>query len=179
MIHRLCAIFASVPAAIAVSACATAFHGIGPGATAAEVHTRMGPPAAQWHDEDGTLTMEYPRGPEGTETVMIDIGPDGKVSTVRQVLGEPYFAKIATGMDKREVRRILGRPARTTWFELKREEVWDWLYSAYPGDAGMYFHVHFGADGKVTGTSRTPRLRHHRLMKISGLQAPSMTASQR
>ncbi len=165
MIRRLCAAPASVLAALAASACA--FHGIGPGTTAAEVHIRMGSPAEQWRNEDGGSTIVYPRGPEGSETLMIDIGPDGKVGAIRQVLGEPYFAKIAAGMDKREVRRILGPPARTTWFELKREEVWDWLYSAYPGDAGMYFHVHFGADGKVTATSRTPRLRNHRLMKRS------------
>lgn len=129
--------------------------GLKPGVSSGyEVRDRMGPPTAEWKNDDGSLVWEYAGGPEGFTTHMIVIGPDNVLKEIRQVLSDEYFARVRPGMGKEEVRRLLGRPARMTPYPLKKEEVWDWRYK---GDSPnpMVFHVHFGVDGQVVGTSRT------------------------
>jgi 2-polyprenyl-6-methoxyphenol hydroxylase-like FAD-dependent oxidoreductase len=117
-------------------------------ATEADVRAQFGEPAAVQAEADGARTFEYPRQPEGRTNYFITIGADGKMSALRQVLNARNFAKVQPGLDKAEVRRILGRPAKTTPYELKQEEVWDWRFS---DDASQpkQFSVTFDANGKV------------------------------
>jgi hypothetical protein len=118
--------------------------------TEADVKTRFGEPAAVYNEPDGGRTFEYPRQPEGQTNYMITIGTDGKMSALRQVLRPDMFAKVVAGMDKAEVRRLIGRPATTQIYELKREEVWDWRY--HHNSENKLFAVTFDMAGKVQGT---------------------------
>jgi len=59
---------------------------------------------------------------------MVDLRPDGVLKEIRQVLTEAYFAKIQPGLSKDEVRKLIGKPAETMTFPLKKEEVWSWKF---------------------------------------------------
>ena len=119
-------------------------------ATEADVRARFGEPAAVYTDETGGRTFEYPRQPAGQVNYMITVGPDGKMTALRQVLKPANFARVVAGWDKAEVRRLLGRPAKTQRYALKQTEVWDWRFAE--GNEAKLFSVTFDNDGRVTGT---------------------------
>jgi hypothetical protein len=127
-------------------------------ATEADVKKQFGEPHATYSEADGSKTFEYSRQPEGQVAYMITIGGDGKMSALRQVLKPAEFAKIKPGMDKGEVRRVLGKPAKTAKFDLKPdEEHWDWRW--LDGQVPKFFSVTFNRDGKVmaSAVSEDPR----------------------
>jgi hypothetical protein len=124
-----------------------------PGVTSLQaVREIMGAPSMEWQDADGSLTLEYPRTPQGMVNYMIDFGPDQILRQVRQVLTEANFARVRPGMSMPEIRRLLGRPAHEIFFPLQQEHVWDWKIKA---DAGMeqFFNVHFSEAGLVLRTT--------------------------
>jgi outer membrane protein assembly factor BamE (lipoprotein component of BamABCDE complex) len=125
--------------------------------TEADVRARFGEPAAIYDEANGDRTFEYPRQPEGQVNYMISIGPDGRMTSLRQVLKPANFAKVTPGISQAEVRRLLGRPARRQVFELKNEEVWDWRF-AESGESRL-FSVTFDRSGRVlaTGTMLDPK----------------------
>ncbi|HCV12330.1 MAG TPA: hypothetical protein DGC76_01275 [Candidatus Accumulibacter sp.] len=120
--------------------------------TASEVKAVMGEPTLEWREADGSRVWEYPRTPQGIVNYLVVIGPDDVLREVQQVLTEANFARVSVGMTRDQVRRLLGRPAHETFFPLKQETIWDWKTKV---DSGMewYFNVHFGEDGRVTGSS--------------------------
>ena len=123
-------------------------------ATEADVRARFGEPAAVYSEEGGARTFEYPRQPEGQVNYMITIGTDGKMSALRQVLKEASFVKVLPGMDKAQLRRLLGRPAKTQVYELKQEEVWDWRFREANNDSKL-FSVTLDKNGIVQSTAIT------------------------
>jgi len=120
-------------------------------ATEADVRKQFGDPADVVTAADGSRTLEYPRQPEGWTNYFITIGADGKMSALRQVLSEPYFARVRPGMDKRELPRILGRPAKMQSYALKQQEVWDWRYKE--GQFSKVFSVTLDPAGKVVSVA--------------------------
>jgi outer membrane protein assembly factor BamE (lipoprotein component of BamABCDE complex) len=121
--------------------------------TEGDVRAVMGQPDTVWEEEDGSRTLEYPKGPMGHRTWFFIIGKDGKLTDYRQVLTEENFSRIRAGMSMDEVRRMLGKPRSTVQFKLKNEEVWDWAYLE-PTQKTRLFNVHFDMNTrKVTGTS--------------------------
>lgn len=119
--------------------------------TETEVRQQFGEPATVVTLGDGSRVFEYPRQPEGWTNYFITLGPDGRLSAVRQALTEENFAQVTTGMAQHEVRERLGRPARTRQFDLKREHLWEWRFKS--GDRPRIFSATFNADGRVTTTS--------------------------
>jgi hypothetical protein len=120
--------------------------------TEAEVKREFGEPKAVFNEADGGRTFEYPRQPEGQTNYFITIGADGKMSKLRQVLKASEFAKVTPGLDKSEVRKLLGRPAKTQRFDLKPdEEHWEWRW--LDGQLPKLFHVAFDKDGKVASSN--------------------------
>lgn len=96
--------------------------------TEADVRARFGEPERIWAEPDGSRTFEYNRQPAGSRNYMITIGTDGRMSALRQVLAPHNFEKIRPGMDEEQVRRMLGKPAKITPYQLKQETDWDWNY---------------------------------------------------
>lgn len=130
-------------------------------ATEADVRKQFGEPHATYAEPDGGRTFEYSRQPEGQVAYMITIGSDGKMSALRQVLKATEFARIRPGMDKAEVRRTLGKPARTMKFDLKPdEEHWEWRW--LDGQVPKLFSVTFDRDGKVAASAVSDDLRDAR-----------------
>jgi hypothetical protein len=132
------------------------FSSLEPGhSTAEQIRARIGAPAETWHNEDGSVTWEYPQGPEGTTCHMLTLDARHVLARIEQVLDEVHFARIERGWGHDRVRRLLGRPRSTVFYPLKREEVWDWrIESPFP-DRRVLFNVHFDEFGAVTGTSRS------------------------
>lgn len=119
--------------------------------TEADVRARFGEPEKIWDAPDGGRTFEYNRQPAGHRNYMITIGTDGKMSALRQVLTPQNFAKVQPGMMMEEVRKMLGKPARITPFELKGEVAYDWRYLE-PPNTHMVFTVFFDRNYRVLRT---------------------------
>ena len=98
-------------AAVALSACDRVDKLEEGVSTEVEVRKQFGDPVTVTVSPDGTRTLDYPRQPEGWTNYVIQIGPDGKMSSLRQLLNEDNFARIQPGMDTQRVRDTLGRPA--------------------------------------------------------------------
>lgn len=148
---RLLALLCSLLTALGLPACdRVAMQELRPGvSTAREVKARMGPPNYEWKNDDGSVTWEYSRQPEGTECFMATIGPDQILRGIEQVLNEASFERIQPGMTQPEVLRQLGKPGRREAFELKQEQVWSWLIDRRMPGQKVYFTVTFNADGRV------------------------------
>ncbi|MGD7095616.1 outer membrane protein assembly factor BamE domain-containing protein [Ralstonia pseudosolanacearum] len=131
------------------------FKGIQAGqSTEADVRATAGQPDMIWENEDGTRQLEYSRGPEGTSTWLVTIGPDGRVRGIDQLLSADNFGRVRPGQTRDDVRRLLGKPTKVEAFRLKQEEVWGYRWMENPTERA-FFNVHFGPDGRVTTTSRS------------------------
>ncbi len=130
-------------------------------ATEADVRQQFGDPVTITEKADGSKIMEYPRQPEGSTNYLITIGADGKMSGLRQLLTPANFAKVQPGLAKDEVRRMLGKPAKTQRFALKPdEETWDWRF--IDNGVSKVFSVTFGGDARVISSAvgNDPRETH-------------------
>jgi len=87
--------------------------------TEADVRAQFGQPENIWDEPGGARTLEYNRNPAGHQNYMVTIGPGGTMTSLRQVLTPANFARVQPGMPMEHVRRMLGKPAKTTPFPLK------------------------------------------------------------
>ena len=133
--------------------------------TEADVRARFGVPEKVWEAGDmaslpmpgaaaepGARTLEYNRQPAGNVNYMITIGPDGRMTALRQVLTPQNFARVLPGMPMETVRKMLGKPMKITPYALKRETHYDWRYLNPPNTA-MIFTVVFDPDLRVLSTA--------------------------
>jgi len=148
MIAALLRAAALLALSLVAAGCAN-FSAISPGDPAPTVEARVGAPGTVWENADGSEVWEYPMGPSGVQTFMIDIGPDRAVRAVRQVLREEYFSKVVAGMFRDDVRRLLGRPKEVWYFPARDEETWTWRYLEVNY---RFFNVLFD---RTSGTVRT------------------------
>lgn len=136
--------------------------------TEADVRSRFGEPEKVWDASDmasvplprttlaivaapGARTFEYNRQPAGTANYMITIGPDGKMSALRQVLNPHNFELVLPGMRMEQVRKLLGQPMKVTPYALSRQTHYDWRYLNPPNTARI-FTVVFDTDLKVVSS---------------------------
>jgi SmpA / OmlA family len=129
--------------------------------TEADVKARFGEPQQVWDGSGGARVFEYSRQPEGHRNYMITIGPDGRMSALRQVLTPQNFARVQPGMMMEDVRRLLGQSHKSTPFDIQRETHWDWRFLDGPNASdAKVFTVIFNADWRVvsTRTVRDPAL---------------------
>ncbi|MCB1959180.1 MAG: hypothetical protein KDE68_01435 [Rhodocyclaceae bacterium] len=127
--------------------------------TAFEVRDKLGPPGIEWRNPDGSVTWEYTQQPAGITCYLITIDANQIVRAVEQVLTEAQFARITPGLDESQVRRLIGKPAKTQHYALKQETAWDWLIDNSDTLAPVYFNVYFNPQGQVVRTGRfTERL---------------------
>ena len=124
-------------------------------ATEADVRARFGQPEQVWDGPGGARVFEYNRQPAGQKNYMITIGPEGRMSALRQVLNPDNFARVQPGMMMEEVRRMLGKPAKAITYSLKNETAWDWRY-LQPPNTPMVFTVWFNPDMRVLRTTSGP-----------------------
>ena len=133
-------------------------------ATEADVRARFGEPEKIWDASDmastplpgvaalpGAITYEYNRQPAGSVNYMITIGPDGKMSALRQVLTPRNFARVLPGMRMEQVRKMLGKPMRITPYVFKQQTHYEWRFVEPPNTA-MIFTVLFDNNLSVLST---------------------------
>jgi outer membrane protein assembly factor BamE (lipoprotein component of BamABCDE complex) len=136
--------------------------GLTPGvSTLEQVRAQMGKPETERVFDDGSRRLEYPRGPQGLKTWMVDIGPNGRLVAITQALTAENFAKVRIGMSQHEVRSLLGKPGQIAAYRLKQETVWSWKWLEGGVTPEAYFNVHFGPDGRVSTTSRSDVMKGH------------------
>lgn len=114
---------------LAAAACAS-YDGrnLRPGvSTEAEVRSVMGAPALEFDSPDGRR-LAYPHGPLGTQTFMADVGADGVLRAVSQVLNDDTFQRIRAGMTRDEILRTIGPPGNTLGFKRTGHVAWDYRY---------------------------------------------------
>jgi hypothetical protein len=135
-------------------------RGLTPGvSTEAQIRDQMGQPETERALPDGAKRLEYPRGPQGTKTYMVDIDAHGKLIAVTQVLTAENFAKVRIGMTQEDVRQLLGKPGEVAVYRLKPETVWSWKWQEGGPSGDAFFNVHFDASGHVYTTSRSDIIR--------------------
>jgi outer membrane protein assembly factor BamE (lipoprotein component of BamABCDE complex) len=127
--------------------------------TEAQILAQMGKPETTRTFTDGSKRFEYPRGPQGLNTYMVDIDRDGRLQAITQVLTADNFAKIRSGMSEDEVRRLLGKPGQVAVFPLKPETVWSWKWREGGVTEEGIFNVHFDRNQRVYTTSRSDVIR--------------------
>jgi hypothetical protein len=120
-----------------------------PGTPMAEVEARMGKPKAVVNALGGVVVWQYPNGPVGQTTYMIDFGPDQRVKSVYQALTEQRIAKIVPGTTNQDdIRLLLGPPGETMFFSRMNEEVWSYRYQT-GASTNWIFNVNFDAKTKI------------------------------
>ncbi len=119
--------------------------------TEMDVRQVLGMPDKVVDQANGGKQLQFPKGPEGFATFFAEIGPDGKLIGVRNVLKQEFFQQVRTGMNKVEVTALLGRPARERGYPLKQQTTLEWKF-ADSSPENKYFIVFFDKDGKVEGT---------------------------
>lgn len=94
----------------------------------AQVRQALGEPARVYADPDGTRQLVYPRGPEGRQTYMAFLAPDGRLARLDQVLTEEHFRRIAVGTTSDvQLERLIGPPWRKIPFPNLRQVAWDYV----------------------------------------------------
>jgi hypothetical protein len=126
---RLRGVFALASATMLV-ACANYTPKVSVGEPLEAVQARNGPPTGIYALSGGGQRMEYARGPFGRHTWMIDVGADGRVAGIEQVLTEARFYEITPGMPADEVLLRLGRPSAVGGGGWQGGQYWSYRYQA-------------------------------------------------
>ena len=116
--------------ACAVAGCA-GYSGAGlqPGSsTESDVRSVMGAPALEMRDPDGSRSLYFPRGPLGRHTYVAEMGANGVLRDVRNVLDDDTFNRIRPGLTADEVLRMIGPPREKAYFSNLGQTAWDYKY---------------------------------------------------
>jgi hypothetical protein len=138
-----------------LAGCAGHGRNLQPGADATAVRSQMGAPTEVVKLGDGGEAWFYPGG--FRNTLRVELGPDGKVRAVEQVLDERHFDRIVDGKTTRdELRAMLGPPFYVRQLS-SREVLWEYRY-LWASDEPWTLYVGIGPDGVVTGLARLTEL---------------------
>ena len=150
--------FARAACLVAVASLAAGCTAIGvarlePGRSSeADVRGALGEPAKVYTDPGGARQLAFPLGPQGTQTYMAFLGPEGRLVRLEQVLTEEQFRRIAAGTTSAaELERLIGPPWRTVDFPRKRQVAWDYVFEDTWGYTVDY-SVMLDERGIVAGT---------------------------
>jgi hypothetical protein len=119
------------------------------GADESAVVKAMGQPVARFSLPGGATRLAYTRGPAGQGNYMVDLGADGRVTSVRQVLSENALAALPVGMTEEELLREIGPPAVRQQLGNNRT-VWSYRF---PTSLCLWFQLTIGPDGRLEGGS--------------------------
>ena len=128
------------------------------GQSASEVSQLIGQPNFKYPLTNGGQRWEYTLGPEGNQNYFVWFDLNLKLEKVEPLLTTENFAKIQNGMNRDQVREMLGP------YSYEREyyqpgTTWEWRYEQPNGVETALFFVTFNPQGEVTGTGsrRDPR----------------------
>ena len=117
------------------------------GATRGEIESRLGRPTAVHALADGTR-LQYSRQPAGQQVYNLDLGADGGLRRVEQVMDAGWLQRIEADRWTRDDALLhLGRPAL-----VERVARWDgdiWTYRFQESTAARQVHLHLDRAGVV------------------------------
>jgi hypothetical protein len=146
-------LFITILSALLLLACASySGRGLKPGeAQLKDVLSVMGDPAMRWQDSDGSLQLAYPRG---IHTFMVQIGSDGKLQRIENVMDMKTFVRIRPNMTENQVLRILGPsvPSGSAYYKARDELVWEWRYCDEWNEAARFDVLFDGSKEAVRST---------------------------
>jgi hypothetical protein len=152
-------LIAIVASLVLLSGCAVVgFARLEPGkSTEADLRQAMGPPAREFRDPDGMRQLVYTTGPQGTQTFMAHVAPDGRLARLEQVLTEERIRRIERGATTTaQLERLIGPPWRTVEFANLGQVAWDYLLRDTWGYE-VDFSVMVDRGGVVAGTAYVRR----------------------
>lgn len=123
------------------------------GKTRDEVMSVLGKPTKEMKVA-GNTQLHYPRGPAGSHTYFVTIGPDNTVTRWEQVLTEENFARIKAGMSKDDVLSLIGETAIQNSLARNRGYVWSYRY---PTIECRSFMIEFTQEDTVRSTEYRQR----------------------
>lgn len=140
--------FAGLALAALLAACA-APQWEKPGATRAEVLSRLGRPTATYALPDGER-LQYSQQPAGTQVHNLDFDAAGRLVRVEQTLDPGKFGRIQIDRwNARDLALLLGKPAWVERVALFDGVVWTYRYRDVSGFGFRRLHVHLDPSGVV------------------------------
>lgn len=130
---RACA-FRSALLALLLAGCASFDGGsLVPGTSREpEIVALMGTPAQRLELPNGDKALYFSRLPEGRETYVVTLGPEGAMKAIEQRLTRQNLAKLAVGVStKKDVLALFGPPGRAGRLERTAREWWEYKYFDY------------------------------------------------
>lgn len=124
--------------------------------TEADVRKHMGEPELIRDTPQGRV-FEYNRQPAGQKNYLITIGPDGRMSALRQVLTPQNFAQVQPGMSAQALRELLGKPAKRTPYPLRNQTEWEWRWLEPPNSPMVFAAVLVAQERVVRSGSSADR----------------------
>ena len=145
----------SLMAAALLSACAGTYGpaGFTQGSGLAEVTRSMGPPTAQYALSSASKRLEFARGPYGKHTYMLDFDSSDRLVSWQQVLDEPHFNGVRSGMTRDDVLMNIGRPSEQSALPVQARTLWSYRYDS---PFCQWFQVSVDTAGKVVDTGYGP-----------------------
>jgi len=117
------------------------------GATQGEIESRLGRPTAMHALPEGTR-LQYSRQPAGQQVYNLDLGTDGRLQQVEQVMDAGWLQRVEVDRWTREDALLhLGRPAL-----VERVARWDgdiWTYRFQEVTVSRQVHLHLDRAGVV------------------------------
>jgi outer membrane protein assembly factor BamE (lipoprotein component of BamABCDE complex) len=127
-----------------------------PGASMADVESKIGKPIDVLSTPAGDMVWQYPSGPFGQQTYIVTFGKDERVKSVSQALTWDRFATIREGMSREEIRLMFGRPYTSVTYRPLDQEVWSYRY-LIPVNDNRIFNVHFNVNTGLVETTSDQR----------------------
>ena len=135
-------------AASLLAGCAGMPERIAAGTPRAEIEQRLGRPTAEYALGDGTR-LQYSRQPAGQQVYNLDLGPDGRLRRLEQVM-DIHWLQQRIEVDRwtrDDVLHNLGRPALVERVARFRGDVW--TYRFLEVNLPRQVHVHIDPEGVV------------------------------
>jgi len=119
--------------------------------TAKEVTALMGAPAMERKRPNGDTLLYFARHPWGRKTYVATVSADGVLRDIEQRVTSENIYAIRAGMDKDEVRDLLGPPREITRFPRQQRDVWEYPWW-HANREKRVLYVQFSDDGVVRET---------------------------
>jgi hypothetical protein len=141
-------------ALLALAGCATSYgpQSLKNGASVADVTSALGAPTARYARTGGER-LEYARGPYGRHTYMLDFDAQGHLTGWQQVLTEPQFDDIRTGLTREQLLMTVGHPSDTRALSYQHRTLWSYRYET---PFCKWFQVGLDPQGQVVDTGYGP-----------------------
>ena len=148
--RAFCWVFASV----ALAGCAGTYgpQSLQTGTSLDQVAATMGKPTARYPRAGGER-VEYARGPYGRHTYMLDFDAQDRLTGWQQVLAEPIFHEIRSGMTRDELLMAIGHPSESQTLAHQQRMLWSYRYET---PFCQWFQVGLDRQDRVVDTGYGP-----------------------